>query len=252
VDDVAEKIAESAGADVPTAHSAVRLGSRLRAVRQTAGLSLREVARQLGVSPSFVSQLENGKSHPSVATLYSLSQLLDVPIDQLFTPDHVQPGLRAAPDPPGAGDLPAGPPSAAGSGSPISRVELGSPADAWDRRPGGLERLSVSRPGTRPRIIMNSGVIWEQLVGNTGSDLDFIEVVYPPGSSSTNDSRMLRHSGYEYGWLLEGELEVTFGFEVFTLCAGEAMGLDSSVPHLLNNRGTVRARGIWCVLHRRP
>lgn len=249
---MAEKIAEGPGTEVPGTPSVVHLGTRLRAVRQAAGLSLREVARQLGVSPSFVSQLETGKSQPSVATLYSLAQLLDVPIDQLFNPDHAAPRLRAAPEPPGPGDVPVGPPDAVGASSPINRADLGSPADAWDRRADGLERLSVSRPGARQRIVMDSGVIWEQLAGNTGPDLDFIEVVYPPGSSSTNDSRMLRHSGYEYGWLLEGELEVTFGFEVFTLRAGEAMGLDSSVPHLLNNRGTVRARGIWCVLHRRP
>lgn len=246
---MAEKIAEGPGADVPAPSPAVHLGARLRDVRQAAGLSLREVARQLGVSPSFVSQLETGKSQPSVATLYSLAQLLDVPIDQLFKPE---PRLRAAPNPPGPGDVPTGPGTPVDSHAPVSRADLGSPADAWDRSSSGTERLSVSRPGERQRIVMDSGVIWEQLAGNTGPDLDFIEVVYPPGSSSTNDSRMLRHSGYEYGWLLEGELEVTFGFEVFTLRAGEAMGLDSSVPHLLNNRGAVRARGIWCVLHRRP
>ena len=34
------------------------------------------------MSPSFVSQLENGKSQPSVATLYSLAQLLEVSIVQ--------------------------------------------------------------------------------------------------------------------------------------------------------------------------
>ena len=60
------------------------LGGRLRKVRLATGMSLREVARQLGVSPSFVSQLENGKSQPSVATLYSLAQLLGVSIDELF------------------------------------------------------------------------------------------------------------------------------------------------------------------------
>jgi uncharacterized cupin superfamily protein len=76
-----------------------------------------------------------------------------------------------------------------------------------------------------------------------------MEIIYPPGSSSTNDDHMLRHSGFEFGYLLEGELEVTSGFEVFTLRAGEALGMDSSVPHLLKNRGSVPARGIWCVHH---
>src|SRR4051812_13346186 len=60
------------------------LGSRLRQARLQANLSLREVARQLAVSASFVSQLENGKSQPSVATLYSLARLLGGSIDRLF------------------------------------------------------------------------------------------------------------------------------------------------------------------------
>jgi transcriptional regulator with XRE-family HTH domain/mannose-6-phosphate isomerase-like protein (cupin superfamily) len=211
------------------------LGSRLRTVRQRSGLSLRSVARQLGVSASFVSQLENGKSQPSVATLYSLTQLLDTSIDELFET--------------GAGrDGPAPP---AGDEIPVSRSSMASPADAWPLD-GSLPRLSVTQPGDRTRLVMDSGVIWEQLARNTGHDLDFMEIIYPPGSSSTNDDRMLRHEGYEFGYLLEGELEVTFGFDVFMLRAGQGLGLDSSVPHLFKNLGTVPARGIWCVQHRRP
>ncbi len=97
---------------------------------------------------------------------------------------------------------------------------------------------------------MDTGVVWEQLASNTEHNLDFMEIVYPAGSSSTTDDRMLRHEGYEYGYLLEGELQVTFGFDVFMLHAGESLGLDSSVPHLFKNLGSVTARGIWFVHHR--
>ena len=62
------------------------LGSRLKEIRLKSGLSLREIARQLDVSPSFISQIENGKSQPSVATLYAFAKLLSVPIDVLFQP----------------------------------------------------------------------------------------------------------------------------------------------------------------------
>jgi uncharacterized cupin superfamily protein len=96
---------------------------------------------------------------------------------------------------------------------------------------------------------MDGGVIWEQLVRKT-DHLDFMEIIYPPRSSSTTDGRMLRHDNYEYGYLLEGELEVTVGFDVFTLRAGEAIGFDSAIPHLFKNLGSVPARGIWVVHHR--
>jgi transcriptional regulator with XRE-family HTH domain len=217
----------------------VSLGARLKQVRQQSGMSLREVARKLGVSPSFVSQLENGKSQPSVATLYSISQLLDVSIDQLFSSDgrdwQAAPKARVA--------VTAQPRS-----GPISRSDLGSPADAW-RSEELPSRLSVTRPGERVRLEMDSGVVWEQLATNTGRGLDFIEIIYPPHSTSTNDNRMLQHAGSEFGYLLEGELEITVGFEVFTLTAGEAIGFDSAMPHLLSNRTDVTARGIWFVRH---
>jgi DNA-binding XRE family transcriptional regulator/mannose-6-phosphate isomerase-like protein (cupin superfamily) len=216
-------------------------------------MSLRELARQLGVSPSFVSQLENGKSQPSVATLYSLAQLLDVSIDQLFAPPAADmPAQGNVARPVGGkskemGTQPRRRTESADAATPISRADLGSPADAW--RDQATQRLSVTAPGNRPRLVMDSGVIWEQLASNTDHNLDFMEIIYPAGSSSTNDERMLRHDGYEYGYLLEGELQVTFGFEVFTLRAGESLGLDSSVPHLFTNNGSVDARGIWFVHH---
>lgn len=226
-----------------------QFGARLRQVRLQSGMSLREAARRLGVSPSFVSQIENGKSQPSVATLYSIAQLLDVSIDELF---DLTTGVRPsrAGVGPVAGDT--APPetarSSAGPGgqAPISRSDFVTPAAAWADEPP--RRISVTRPGERPRLVMDSGVIWEQLA-STAKNVDFMEIIYPAGSRSTTDGRMLRHEGHEYGWLLEGELEVTVGFEIFTLRAGEALGFDPAVPHLFRNLGTVDARGIWCVLH---
>ena len=70
------------------------LGSRLKNIRLKAGLTLRELARQADVSPSFVSQIENGKSQPSVATLYVFAQLLNVSIDELFDQRGGEAGVR--------------------------------------------------------------------------------------------------------------------------------------------------------------
>lgn len=218
------------------------LGARLKRARQKSGLALREVARQLGVSASFVSQMENGKSTPSVATLYSMAQLLGVSIDELFSGDDM------ADDAPSTGGAVTVPPPAVADGGPISRSALGSPGDAWPSdqvRP----RISVTRPGGRKRLEMDTGVIWEQLATNTGAGLDFMWIFYPPHSTSTNDKRMLQHAGSEFGYLLEGELEVTVGFEVFTLRAGDAIGFDSSTPHLLTNKTDHPAKGIWFVRH---
>jgi DNA-binding XRE family transcriptional regulator len=60
------------------------VGAQLRERRQAAGLSLRQFAKILGVSASFISQLENGKSQPSVATLYQICNALKVTVDEVF------------------------------------------------------------------------------------------------------------------------------------------------------------------------
>lgn len=220
------------------------LAERLKRARQKAGLSLREVSRQLNVSASFVSQIENGKSTPSVATLYSMAQLLGVTIDELFSGEQAEDEVAAVTADPHV--VPVSPEAL--NGGPISRSALGSPADAW---PGDevRSRISVTRPGGRKRLEMDTGVVWEQLATNTGAELDFMWIFYPPHSTSTNDKRMLQHSGSEFGYLLDGELEVTVGFEVFTLRAGDAIGFDSSTPHLLTNKTDRPARGIWFVRH---
>ncbi|CAN5538101.1 XRE family transcriptional regulator [soil metagenome] len=238
-------MAGSAAEDA-TAASVGNLGSRLRRVRQASGMSLREVSRQLGVSASWVSQIENGKSQPSVAMLYSISQLLNVSIDELFSVEDVVPVKHPAP--PQTEQSSAQSAELQPSGFPISRSGLGSPSNAWSGvQP--LARLSVTRPGERHRLEMDSGVVWEQLATTTGTDVDFMEIVYPPHSTSTTDKRMLQHAGSEFGYLLEGELEITVGFEAFTVSAGDALGFDSAMPHLLSNKTDFPARGVWFVLH---
>jgi transcriptional regulator with XRE-family HTH domain len=60
------------------------LGARLRAQREAAGVSLRELARRLDVSPSLLSQIERGLAQPSVGTLWAIVTELGLSLDALF------------------------------------------------------------------------------------------------------------------------------------------------------------------------
>ncbi len=55
-----------------------QLAEALRAARKARGLSLEAVAKLSGVSRSMVSQIERGESSPTVATLWNLTQALQV------------------------------------------------------------------------------------------------------------------------------------------------------------------------------
>jgi quercetin dioxygenase-like cupin family protein len=60
----------------------------------------------------------------------------------------------------------------------------------------------------------------------------------------------VRHSGREYGLVLEGNLRVTVGFEAHDLKPGDSIAFDSTVPHRLENIGDRPARAVWLALGR--
>ncbi|CAM5536948.1 hypothetical protein SPURM210S_04698 [Streptomyces purpurascens] len=60
------------------------VGARIRQARLERGTSLRALAREVGVSASLVSQIETGKSQPSVSTLYAITTALGISVESLF------------------------------------------------------------------------------------------------------------------------------------------------------------------------
>ena len=70
------------------------LPARLKQARSENGLSLEAVARLSGVSKSMVSQIERGESSPTIATLWNLTQALNVDfaglLDASPTPDSIE------------------------------------------------------------------------------------------------------------------------------------------------------------------
>jgi len=65
----------------------IDLGERLKAIRLLRRRTLKEVADAAGVSESFVSQIERGRSSASVATLQRLAAALGIEISDLFAAD---------------------------------------------------------------------------------------------------------------------------------------------------------------------
>lgn len=71
--------------------------ARLKAARVEAGLSVRELSRRVGISASMLSQIENGRAQPSVATLYALVSKLSISLDGLLTGNAVRFQRRETP-----------------------------------------------------------------------------------------------------------------------------------------------------------
>lgn len=64
------------------------LGARIRQSRKSQKLTLRDVAHMAGLTVSLLSQIENGKTNPSVATLIEVSRVLNVPVGTFFDSDE--------------------------------------------------------------------------------------------------------------------------------------------------------------------
>jgi len=223
------------GTDVPW------LGRRIRAERVRQGMSLRGLAREVGVSASMISQIETAKSQPSVSTLYAITSTLGISIEDLFLPPEGAPAL------PEAASAPPAPVSAAparpAAGPPTTVLEaLGSMHGA---RLGPLVR-----PDERRVLTLDSGVAWEMLGELPGRTVDFLRITYPPGGTSSNHGGQMRHPGCEYGMVLQGELILTLGFDEIHLRPGDAISFESTTPHRYRNDGTEPAVGIWFVLER--
>lgn len=198
--------------------SPAELGPRLREARRGRGISLRELARRVHVSPSLVSQIETGKIHPSVSTLYALATELGASVDHLL--------FEGTP-----------------TGAPAPRVGTDPVRDHPNLPP-------VIRSDDRKVIRLSSGVRWEQLTAGTVPGLDFLHVIYPSGSESAPEDAMQRHPGREWGYVTSGTLHVTIAFNNHVLEAGDAISFDSTVPHRLYNIGGKDAHAVWFVLGR--
>jgi transcriptional regulator with XRE-family HTH domain/quercetin dioxygenase-like cupin family protein len=218
----------------------LQIGGRIRAERVRRGISLRSLARSVGLSPSLISQIETGKCQPSVSTLYAITTALGVSVQDVF--GEAGAGGQAA-DGQAADGEPAALAPADDAGIPVvtSGVPGGGPA-----APAG-SGWPVVCPGQREILELDSGVTWQRLGHVPGSHVDFLMVTYAPGGCSSEAGRLMEHPGTEYGYLMQGELLVTLGFRAHRLTPGDAVSFASATPHSYRNEGPVPAVGIWFV-----
>lgn len=134
-----------------------RLAASLKAARKSKGLSLDAVAKLSGVSRSMVSQIERGESSPTVATLWNLTQALQVDFAGLLE-GRTAPGIEVI-----RADQA---PTISGRGEGV-RIRILSPAEAAGEHevydltfPAGGSLVSDPHsPGCREHLTVLEGVI---------------------------------------------------------------------------------------------
>lgn len=187
------------------------IGAELRRVRVSRKLSLRSLASAVGVSASLLSQVETGKTQPSVSTLYALVNHLGISLDGLMK---------------GQSDLKA------------------QDLNGYEDGHHGI----VQRRSENPTIEMENGVVWERLADGGRVDADPLMVAYEPGSSSSVEGKMMRHDALEYGVIIEGTLTLRIENEVHEIYPGDSFSFDANRLHIWENNSAKPARGIWFVI----
>jgi transcriptional regulator with XRE-family HTH domain len=79
-----------------------QLGKTIQRLRKAYNLSLSELAEQSGVAKSIISQIERNETNPTLATIWRLSQALDVSIERVLSTNEEEAFIEkiARPDTP--------------------------------------------------------------------------------------------------------------------------------------------------------
>jgi mannose-6-phosphate isomerase-like protein (cupin superfamily)/DNA-binding XRE family transcriptional regulator len=195
-------------------------------LRKKRQMSMRELAERSGASTSFISQVETGKTNPTVAKLQNLATALGVPVNYFFDPHNDPPPPPPETPPRRVLVGPAGTAGGDGNGMP---VHSGVP-------------FELVRNTARASFELDDGVTWERLTPHGRNGIEFLEVTYPVGTGS---GPLASHFGEEFVLVLEGALEVRFAFDTVVLEAGDSLVFDSTVPHTVANVGEIPMRAAW-------
>src|SRR5262249_11556070 len=190
------------------------IGPRLRQARERKNMSVRGLARYVGVSPSLVSQIERGRVMPSVGTLYSIANELGLVVDDLFTGTQSRSKARERND---------------------AVADLTNP---------------VLHADQRKSIRLADGVRWERLTPTPDKEVEFLLVVYDVGAQSSPRDALIQHGGKEYAYVARGTPGIKMRCEEFELGTGDSIAFDAQMPYRLGTSGKEPAQALWFALTR--
>ncbi|MFL7839319.1 MAG: helix-turn-helix domain-containing protein [Candidatus Promineifilaceae bacterium] len=165
----------------------IELGERVKQRRLELGMTARELARQTGLSASFISQVERGKTNVSLESLRLIAEKLDASILYFLSesPQNLKPQNYRENDPP----------------------ELNN---------------SVIQVAERPTLTFpDLGVCYELLTRDLSRKMEAMLGRLSPGTG--NVARRLSMPTEEFIYVLSGSLRIGRGTEKHTLNPGDAI-----------------------------
>lgn len=168
----------------------LRIGKKIREIRQAKSIKLHEVAEEAQVSKGLLSKIENGRTIPSLPVLLSIIKTLKVDMGQFF-----------------------------------DGIEVPSPA------PYILKRRNEYTPVEKEEAF---GFLYHFIVSQTVANAAFEAVVLELQPNSKREKVVT--DGYEFKYVLKGEVEYQLGEEVVVLQEGDSLFFNGRIPHVPLNR----------------
>ena len=186
----------------------MKVGEKTKDIREDKGWSLENLAIRTGLTSSEISQIENQMVSPSLGTLIKLAGALGVSLSHFFTEDSKEPFCLVRTKEPFC----------------LVRTE---------------ERKVVSRfASTKGK---SHGYSYESLgYGKKDGKMEpFMVTLNPPDVSGVDPNC---HTGEEFIFVLEGEVEVRLGDHTDVLRPGDSIYYNADIPHVVARLGDKEAK----------
>lgn len=177
--------------------NAAVLGERVRKLRNERNLTIAELADRSGLSSGLISQIERGRSNPSVRTLQRLRSALGVNLWAFLQPSE-------------------------------SNTASSSVGGATSSSP-----YFIRRKADRLKLVRGKSRITEELLSPRSDDqMRFMMITIPAGGEGGD---MLIGQGRKGGCVFSGRARLTVDGETGELEPGDAFQFPADVPHEISN-----------------
>ena len=167
------------------------VGSKIKGLRETKNLSVEEIAERSGLTIDQINSIENDQNLPSLGPLIKIARALGVRLGTFMDDNDAL-------------------------GPVVCRAE--------DRERD--TSISFSNGATDARKHMEYYPLAQQKAGRHMEP--FIIDIHP---EETPDFQLSAHEGEEFIYVMQGELEIVYGKDTYTLKEGDSIFYDSIVKH---------------------
>jgi transcriptional regulator with XRE-family HTH domain len=202
---------EDVVSEVDAVHvSPEELGDRVRKLRSERGLTIAELADRADLSVGLISQIERGRSNPSVRTLQRLRSALGVNLWEFLQP-------------------------------PSSTTAVGWSTTASSTTSSTLPY--IRHQAERQTLVVGKSRLVKELLSPRSDDpLRFMLITIPAGGESED---VLQSQGHKGGYMLSGRACLTVGSVRGDLGPGDSFQFPADIPHKISNPYGEPATLVW-------